>query len=164
MPGRKQDFFGFDIEAHDQFIVDNWNAAVGKRDTIYFMGDVGMDKGGFLTNDLIPRLKGEIHFIGGNHDTAEMARNFPYMHGVVTLTVLGKRVILTHIPIHPQEMYWDYNVHGHLHANTVKLDAINAEMGKQEGRMQDPRYICVSVEHINYTPAHLDCVIRDRTT
>ena len=59
-------------------------------------------------------------------------------------------MILTHIPIHPESLArWGLNVHGHLHANVVKLSL---------AQIPDPRYFNVSMEQINYTPISLETV------
>jgi calcineurin-like phosphoesterase family protein len=52
----------------------------------------------------------------------------------------GNKVILSHIPIHPDCLgRFGTNIHGHLHQN--KLD--------------DTRYKCVSLEHTDYKPIQI---------
>ena len=162
IPVRKDTCGDMTMQEHDEFLVDNWNRVVGKRDTVYLLGDIGMDRPmGYVTRGIIPRLKGSIHVLGGNHDTAEILQPFFKVHGVITMTIEGYRCILTHIPIHPQEMWWDYNIHGHLHGNTVKKDAWTKDMAKLN-LPEDPRYICVCCEHMNYTPQLLESVVTGR--
>ena len=48
--------------------------------------------------------------------------------------------LATHIPVHESQlMRFGYNVHGHMH----------------EKSLDDPRYLCVSVEHTDYKPIPL---------
>lgn len=61
---------------------------------------------------------------------------------------------LTHIPIHPDSLErWKGNIHGHLHSNRVMTtDYCHGDMFE----VIDSRYLCVSMEHINYTPISWD--------
>jgi calcineurin-like phosphoesterase family protein len=50
-------------------------------------------------------------------------------------------ILLTHIPVHPSQLRRGVlNVHGHLHARTIN----------------DPRYVCVSLEQTGFRPVRLD--------
>jgi len=145
-------------EEHDETLIDNWNSVVSKRDKVFLLGDVGFDRKGYVTNEVIPRLPGFIHVIGGNHDTAEILQKFYRSHGVVTY----KHTVLTHIPIHPQEMYWDFNIHGHLHSNVVKKYANGPAEGSLDViRERDIRYINVSCEQVGFTPVDLNNLIEE---
>lgn len=149
VPGRKEFFSGMSIEEHDEFLVEQWNNKVTNRDVVYLMGDVGYDKpSGYLTKNLLPRLEGRIKLVAGNHDNQAIltCKAFFQVAGVETVSVKGYRLILTHIPIHPQEMFWDLNIHGHLHANQVKARANDPQGGKYNPQ-RDLRYACVSAEH-----------------
>lgn len=157
IPVRKEVCGNMTPEEHDEFLVDNWNRVVTKRDTVYLLGDIGWDKKGYVGAAIIPRLKGRIEVVGGNHDTAEILQYFDKVHGVIVKTINGQRCVLTHIPIHPQEMWWDYNLHGHLHGNTVKKHAHTKEWAHAGER--DPRYINVCCEHMGYTPQPLEEVV-----
>ncbi len=164
IPGRREICGNMTPVEHDEFLIDNWNGAVGKRDTVYLLGDLGWDKHGYVSHGVAPRLKGQIIVIGGNHDTAEILQAFATngkVNGVITMSIAGYRCVLTHIPIHPQEMYWDYNIHGHLHGNTVKEFAHTKDMGKIGP--DDKRYINVCCEHMNFTPQPLEEVVLTRS-
>lgn len=162
IPPRKEVCGDMTMIEHDNFLVDNWNSVIGKRDTVYVGGDLGWDSHGYVTHGIFPRLKGNIIVIGGNHDTAELLGAFTKkVNGVLILSVAGYKCVFTHIPIHPQEMYWDYNLHGHLHGNTVKEYAHTKEMGHVGA--DDKRYINVCCEHMNYTPQPLEDVVLTRS-
>lgn len=142
---------------YDEFLIDNWNSVVTKRDVVYLVGDVGRDKKGYFGAAIVPRLKGRIEVIGGNHDTPEILQYFDKVHGVKMVNVHGMVIPITHIPIHPQELWWEYNIHGHIHGNTVKKFAHTKEWA--HSGEADPRYINVCVEHMNYTPQLLEDVV-----
>lgn len=164
VPGRAE--MGFtDIYEHDNHIVDQWNSVVRKRDKVYLLGDIGWDRKGYVTGGVLPRLQGCIEVVGGNHDTADLcyatasyanARDAKRVHGAVVYN----QAILTHIPIHPQEMWWDINVHGHLHSNYVHKHADFPAAGHRDGE-KDVRYICVSCEWVNFTPVDLNDLLEE---
>jgi calcineurin-like phosphoesterase family protein len=169
VPGNER-FRDVTPEERDETIVENWNSVVTKRDVVYLLGDVGWDrmqvdshgygigpKLGYVSGGVIPRLQGRIEVVGGNHDTAEILQHFDKVHGVLIKTVNNARVVFTHIPIHPQEMWWDYNVHGHLHGGTVKEYAVTPD--HREIGPTDKRYINACGEHLNFTPQLLEDIV-----
>lgn len=127
-----------DIEEHNEHLVQNWNSVVRDHDIVYHHGDFAFSS----QFQFLARLRGKIILIGGNHD-------YPQKHQMIVDYCDGGRVkycgcvekgevILTHIPVHPQQLEsrFKYNIHGHLH--TYNID--------------DPRYLNVSCEQINLTP------------
>lgn len=59
----------------------------------------------------------------------------------------GHKVILSHIPIHPESVgRFGTNIHGHLHYQKV----------------DDPRYVCVSLEHTDYFPIEIHEALKRR--
>jgi calcineurin-like phosphoesterase family protein len=63
--------------------------------------------------------------------------------------------ILSHIPLHPDCVgeRFKRNVHGHLHGNRIMKQVFRSFT-------IDPRYLCVCVEQINYTPISFDDVMK----
>lgn len=134
------------IEEHDELLVANWNSVVRPQDKVYHLGDVSIKKGGL---EIIKRLNGHKRLIGGNHD---IFRTRDYLEAgfeeISGYRVIDK-IIFSHIPIHVGSLgRYRANVHGHLHDNRVTLDSL-------EGNTVDPRYLCVSVEHVDYIPREL---------
>jgi calcineurin-like phosphoesterase family protein len=107
-----------------------------------------------------PAEHDEILIANWNHDAPELLTLFDKAHGVLVKSVMGYHCVFTHIPIHPQEMYWDFNIHGHLHSNVVRKYANYPVHGKHGE--SDPRYICVSAEHMAFRPQPLDAVVEQR--
>jgi calcineurin-like phosphoesterase family protein len=131
-------------EEMDELIVERWNAAVHKKDTIYLLGDVTMEK---QTNyEILSRLEGLINVVLGNHDErGHVPGLLKYVNSVAGMINYKGKVILTHCPIHPSELDYrfSHNIHGHVHENSL----------------DDERYINVSCEVIDYTPKLLKTLI-----
>ena len=74
---------------------------------------------------------------------------------------------MSHIPIHPQSLErWKLNIHGHLHQNVVigsepKIDITYKPNGQIYHELfEDPKYRCVSMEHLDdYTPMLLETIL-----
>lgn len=146
------------IEDMNEAIIKNWNDAVRPKDTIYNLGDVVINRSAL---PILARLNGIKILVKGNHDVFRVEEYTPYfkdIRGSATLNGL----LLTHIPVHPDSLErWGRNVHGHLHSGRVLLEAVEGTpMNESRVRRIDPRYLCVSVEHTNYTPITLDEVMK----
>ena len=137
---------GFDtVEEHDELIVSNWNKVITKRDVVYLLGDITMEKGNY---DVLDRLNGIIKVVLGNHDMPQHVPKLLEKVNKVSGCIKWKDCILTHIPIHPMEIdRFRYNIHGHIH----------------EYDTGHPKYINVSCETIGYTPRTFEELIEKRT-
>ena len=148
----------------NETMIERHNAKVKEQDTVYFLGDVVINKK-YL--ELVKRMNGRKILIRGNHDIFKDEEyrevGFQQIHGVRVFT---DKFIMSHIPLHPDCVTERFrvNVHGHLHANEVKLSAIDMDTNATKQYI-DPRYLCVCVEQTDYTPLHFDEVeerIQDR--
>ncbi len=137
----------------DQFQEEQWNKTVSPKDKVYHLGDISMSKKWL---PILDRLNGEKVLIKGNHDTEKISHYLKYFKDVRGSHQLSG-MLLTHIPVHPQSLArWGFNVHGHLHINRVMMQ----NPTYAESTIEDPRYFCVSVEQINYTPISLEDVLK----
>lgn len=136
----------------DEDMVKAWNAIVGPTDKVYHLGDVAFKPAALR---IMHRLNGDKVLIKGNHDNLELKEYIKVFRDVRGCHVLEK-MLLTHVPIHPESLSrFVVNIHGHLHQRRV----MKADKGRQ---ILDPRYHCVSVEHLpNFAPISFDDV-RDR--
>ena len=150
-------------EEMDEAMIERWNAKVREQDTVYHLGDVAISKKGL---EHVSKLNGRKILIAGNHD---IFRNKDYIEAgfkeIRGCRVFTDKFILTHIPLHPENVTARFrvNVHGHLHANQVMREVIDAENSSQYSNDSlvykkeiDPRYLCVSVEQTDFTPLHFD--------
>lgn len=136
----------------NEYIIEKWNKVVNKKDVTYILGDVTMErKEGYA---LLNRLNGIKYVVLGNHDRRQdVPALLEYVHSVAGMIDYKKKVILTHAPIHPGELEYrfKYNIHGHVHENTV----MKTEWCKHRAmdvQIEDPRYKNVSCENVDYTP------------
>lgn len=131
------------VSEHDDWLVDQHNSVCTKSDIIYFLGDVCMDLGSLKSH--VRQMKGRKHLVLGNHDFYDNVSIARYREVFETVKPVNKWKgwIMTHIPIHPQEIKasrsWIKNLHGHLHSNVI----------------DDPLYMSCCVEHCNGVPIEL---------
>lgn len=129
------------VEEHDRAIVERWNATVRAKDTVWHLGDVFF--GGRDNHAILSSLNGLKRLILGNHDAYPLAvyqQYFSRIYGAAEY----RHCILTHIPVNPNQFdRYERNVHGHMHSR--KID--------------DPRYICVSLEHFDLRPVLFDTLL-----
>lgn len=130
----------------DEALVANWNAVVDDKDRVYVLGDVVINRRCLKT---LGRLKGRLCLVKGNHDIFKLSDYTPYFDDIRAYVVMhtgdGRKTILSHIPIHPESVgRFGINIHGHLHYNKV----------------DDDRYVCVSVEHTDWRPITLNEAIK----
>ena len=137
---------------HDENIVAQWNLTCHKRDVIYILGDITMEKNDYR---ILDRLIGIKHVILGNHDKLNCIKFLrKYVNGIGGMYKYkskqfgGHRFLLTHCPIHPMELdvietngIKVFNIHGHIHDGYA---------------IKDHRYINVCAEKIDYKPKTLE--------
>lgn len=143
------------VEACDEYMVEQWNRVVGPRDKVYHLGDVVMPKNHRRLDEIMPRLNGDKVLIKGNHDELKPARYLAHFRDIRGSHLLDN-LILTHVPIHSASLLrWRGNIHGHLHHRCVMKGTYHSDPSVFE---EDPKYFCVSVERINYTPIPFEAV------
>lgn len=136
------------VEECDEFMVSQWNKVVGANDKVYHLGDLVMPKN-HKHIEIMSRLNGTKVLIKGNHDELPPDKYLEYFKDIRGSHLLDK-LVLTHIPVHPGSLTrWRGNIHGHLHSGYVTT---------YDGKTPDPKYYCVSVERINYTPIPFEVV------
>jgi calcineurin-like phosphoesterase family protein len=137
----------------DEFIISQWNKVVNKKDLTYILGDITMESTKFYP--LLGRLNGRKIIVAGNHDKPQHTRELLNWVESVTGLVKYKGVFLSHCPIHPRELEYriSHNIHGHIHSKYIEYDV--KLFGIKLFSRVDRRYICVSGEHVNYTPKTL---------
>ena len=145
-------------------IVERWNSVVGVNDKVYILGDVawGVDNLMWLN-----AMKGRKVLIKGNHDNLFNVRKFlPYfddIHGVKPLSIKGFKCVLSHVPMHPMCLNrWDINIHGHTHSNHVQREPDSAYEAAHLSPRIDDRYVNVCCDEVDYTPVHLDTIIKSQ--
>ena len=117
--------YGETIEQHDQWIIDQINSAVKKRDILYILGDLAFGNEN-LTK--LSKINGQKNLILGNHDKGNMTLYTPYFQCIYGMKKY-KGFWLSHAPLHTQSRRGLFNIHGHVHQNSVpELDYINVSV------------------------------------
>lgn len=134
--------FGEDIQAHDQEIVDSWEATVAEEDVVWVLGDLtANDRLVRHMLDVVFDLPGRKRLITGNHDpvhpmhstahkwTSMFIETFEFVAPYAVIKLEGARVHLSHFPYADQPgadrdvlRYAEYRLpyvgpllHGHTH-------------------------------------------------
>ncbi|ARK07495.1 hypothetical protein LAV_00120 [Sphingobium phage Lacusarx] len=155
------------VEAMDQAFEERWNAVVGPKDKVELLGDVVINRRGLA---ILDRLNGRKRLRMGNHDI--FLKDYGKYFEEVSAYKVMDDLIMSHIPLHEESVKqrWLANVHGHLHYGRVMLTRATGAMRRVPipgtDRMSwpfpvteeviHPRYLCVSAEHVNYTPISMD--------
>lgn len=161
------------VAAMDEAMVENWNRVVGPKDKVEVLGDVII---GRTQRHTLGRLNGRKRLRMGNHDIFVKKNNADYAEYFEEITAykVFDDLICSHIPLHPESVKerWKANVHGHLHTGRVMIRSplyddwlrrpllIASDDPAPPRDVIDPIYLCVSMEHIDYTPIPIEEVYR----
>ena len=131
-------------DAHDDYILGCARAVVTKRDVLIVIGDATWTETGIrkIADTFFPC---KLILVRGNHDTLpinDYLRVFSEVYGAYAY----KKYWLTHIPIHPQEMYGRHNIHGHCHR------------GGPYETLRDTSYFNAILEFNDYLPIRIERV------
>jgi calcineurin-like phosphoesterase family protein len=139
------------VEEMNETIIDRWNGVVGYNDIVYHLGDFCFGRGNI---HIAGRLRGKKKLIMGNHDTYPSTDYLVYFEKLYG-AVFWKQCILTHVPVHPNNLGARafLNVHGHLHSKRVY------EHSASVLPFEDKNYFNVSCEQNNLTPIHADVIL-----
>lgn len=147
------------VEDMNKAIVERWNSVVQPEDTVYVLGDI-------MLNDnerglkLLKSLKGEIHIILGNHDTATREALYKDCGNVVEVALAARlkykkyHFFMTHYPCHT----------GNLEKESLKQCTLNlyGHTHQQTNFFQDIPYMYhVGLDSHDCTPVHIDQIIED---
>lgn len=129
-------------EEHDNHIIENWNKIINKDDSVWILGDITMEKSQYYP--LLSKLKGTKKVTLGNHDLPQHVPDLLKYVNKVCASYHIKNCLMTHIPIHESELNrFVINIHGHTHDKCI----------------DNPKYVNVSMENINYVPVLLSSII-----
>lgn len=121
------------LAAMNEAMIRAWNARVGKRDTVYHLGDFCWkgDPCQFLR-----RLNGKVIFIRGNHDAKNFHNKVPNVHDVKLVKLPGtphpQKVWLSHYAHRswPDSHHGSWHLYGHDHGSLRDdPDALSMDVG-----------------------------------
>lgn len=145
------------VDHYHETLIHNWNSTVSKKDLVYILGDVTMEKPEFYP--ILDKLNGRKKVVLGNHD---MGKDIPELLKHVE-TVSGmihyKGFWLTHAPIHPQELTFVLgNIHAHIHEEKVEPSTVVVDYWNKQGIItseSNKGYYNVDALAVNYKPITL---------
>lgn len=145
-------------EEHDAFLIQEWNKAVAKRDTTYIVGDVTMEKD--LDYYKLDQLNGRKIVVLGNHDRHQNVKQLLLHVDGVAGAVDYKGFIITHVPIHPNEVqFYRGNIHAHIHhVNKLEEVIVNDSYLDKDSKPKPTlhKYYNVDAHLIGYSPKSID--------
>lgn len=136
---------GTTSEEHDEWIISQWNSVVKKCDLVYVLGDAAFNLEHYKK---FKRMKGQKMLARGNHDVNNVRHLTEYFADVFGIMSYRGTFWLSHAPIHPAELRGRFNIHGHVHQNSI--------LGP-DGQ-PDRRYINACVEMSYGVPQSLDAL------
>jgi calcineurin-like phosphoesterase family protein len=137
-------FLKSDVREMDHVLIKNWNYTVSPVNCVYHLGDLRYGQDALPALEYRKKLKGQITFIGGNHDAAE-----PDSVPSVTLEYRGFRFLLVHDPAEVKNEFDGWIIHGHHHNNDLRnYPFINFENRRINVSAEVTGYIPVSLNHI----------------
>lgn len=137
------------VDEMNWHMVEQWNSVVKPQDKVWHLGDVAFkttEKAAELEN-LLQKLHGHKRMLVGNHDNLKspaLLRHFEKIE--LWKGFKDEGFTCSHIPLRLDSLRdGTVNVHGHIHQNL----------------MGEPGYVNVCVEVRNYTPVHMDQLVKE---
>lgn len=109
-----------DIGDHNRRIIDTINKNVRQQDVLWILGDVAFGKENLKYIRMINCNK--INLVLGNHDVYSIEDYLNAGFNKVFGMVDYKEFVLSHMPVHTQQLdtRYKYNIHGHLHNEVIE--------------------------------------------
>ncbi len=135
-----------DSMEHDYYLIEQWNSIISKRDKVFILGDVTMEKSTYY--HLLKNLEGIKHIVLGNHDRHQDINNLLNYATVSGPIRYKKDYWLTHIPVHPIELDGrvKYNIHAHIH----------------DLEISNKRYINVDAKKLDFKPISFSEIVNNK--
>lgn len=149
---------------HDDYLIEQWNSVVGKKDLVYILGDITMNTPEhYYKLDL---LNGRKKVVLGNHDNPrDVPELLKYVENVSGM-IDYKGCILTHCPIHPNEVsFCRLNIHAHIHhTNQLYNCSVPDRYGDESNELKttDYKYYNVDAKLLNFKPITLEQMLGER--
>ena len=123
-----------DIEEMDETMIRRWNEKVNANDSVYYLGDLALNKTDRL-REILKRLNGSIYLIKGNHETTALSckNRFEWIKDYYELKVpdesimSGKqKIVLFHYAIKQWNGKFNGSFHLYGHSHGTLKDDINS--------------------------------------
>lgn len=112
------------VEEMNQSLILGWNSVVQPEDTVYHLGDFGMNIKYDKWVELLSQLNGKLIMISGNHDDTKTVKRLAN-EGLIELHEVGLKIKrnkhimwLTHYPMEIGLRPRKWSISGHIHSMT----------------------------------------------
>ncbi len=109
------------VEEMDETMIKNWNDKVGKRDTVYVVGDFTFRSGKHV-QEYVDQLNGKILLVAGNHDerNKQITKVFGQCPKLLRIKHYKQRIVLCHYNLKNwqgklRDIMPSYHLYGHGH-------------------------------------------------
>ena len=120
------------VKKMDEALIQNWNALIRPRDTVYHLGDFSYKAADDL-HCYLKRLNGKIHLVLGNHDNHNLrvdCGSLKSVNDLLTVNIDGQRITLCHyaMRVWPASHRGSWHLYGHSHGklpddpNSLSID------------------------------------------
>lgn len=148
-----------EVGDHDKFVTDSIVKSLNPKDTLYILGDIVFVKDSLKYFYQICEYlsKGHVRIVLGNHDIESNTRpslEELTLHKNTKIIPNGftfKDNLLTHIPVHPEQLRGKNNIHGHMHHKVIKDKRYFNVCLEQTG------YRALSYTQLKYTTKYKPC-------
>lgn len=143
---------------HDDYLMDQWNSTVDKKDLVYILGDITMETPEYYYK--LDLLKGRKRVVLGNHDRPKDVPELLKYVETVSGIEYYEGFLLTHCPIHPNEIsFCRGNIHAHIHHANILDDIYVPEKYGQESKVPYStidKYFNVDAKLLDFKPKTLE--------
>jgi calcineurin-like phosphoesterase family protein len=145
---------------HDEHLIEEWNKVVHKKDLTYILGDITMETSKHYYQ--LDRLKGRKIVVLGNHDKHQDVKELLKYVDSVGGMIDYKGFVLTHAPIHPNEIsFCRGNIHAHIHHKNELHEVYVPERYGESDTKKVPyptqhKYYNVDAHLMSYKPKTID--------
>ena len=133
-----------DTAAMDEELIKRWNDTVGKNDTVWCLGDVGLSNKEYIKS-IICRLNGHKRLVRGNHDNwpDQVYRDMGFEYVSKYPIILKGFFVLSHAPMeYMGKCSPFFFIYGHVH-------------GSPTYQSLTENSCCACVERWDYTPIRI---------
>ena len=109
------------VDSMNETLIDNWNSRVGKRDTVWHLGDFSFGNRE-QTTQVFNRLNGSKNLVIGNHDNTKVT-TLPWtrVESLVEVKLNKRTFVLCHFPLEVwNNQRTTVHLHGHSHGNLLR--------------------------------------------
>lgn len=138
------------VEEMNEVLIENWNKVVSDDDTVFHLGDFAFG-GSNVWKEIIPRLKGHINLIIGNHDRKNLRQGYMSLFNMVVpqIEIEDTSIYLNHYPFlcYGGSYRGVWQLFGHVHSGP---GADGLDISRL--RVLLPTQYDVGVDNNNFTP------------